>query len=132
MGVRGYATFVKEKFKNWKPVDFKKWNHVVVIDGNNVCYWLYKNKCDWALGGEYDDFRKYVEEFFHDLGMKGLTSPIVAFDGVCFDEERLEIRKERKIKFMKRMQEKKEGRDDARAKQILSWFCLSLLMSFVS
>ncbi len=97
MGIKGYTTFLKECFKGWQPVDFKKWSHLV-IDGNSVCYTLYRKHCSWLLGGEYHEFANLVKKFFKEAAFK---NPIVVFDG---EAKKFSTSWDRRVTTLKGMQ----------------------------
>ena len=99
---------MEEKFVGWKPPNFEKWDHVI-IDGNNVCFTLYKKNHAWALGGEYDQFSDTVEEFFTTPGFK---KPIVVFDGTHYDPKKMETICQR-INYMTEMREEQAGRSES-------------------
>ena len=85
MGVKGFATFMEHKFTGWKsPTAIQECSHLI-IDGSNICYKLYKDKCDWSFGGEYDKFSHVVKEFFEEARF---NHPIVIFDGPRYDDKK--------------------------------------------
>ena len=84
MGIKGLSTFMKKKFTGWKPANFQEWSHLI-IDGNNICYKLYKENCTSSFGGEYDKFSHVVKEFFEKAGF---NHPIVILDGPSYDDKK--------------------------------------------
>lgn len=78
MGVRGLTQFVESK---GLLVSHILRNTKLVIDGNNLCYYLYR-KCKVAdiFGGDYDEFAEKCKEFFNSLNVCGIEAYVV-FDG---------------------------------------------------
>ena len=105
MGIKGLYSFISQKFRHWEPVDY---NCKVIIDGNNICYSLYK-KFPWALGGEYDKFASEIEKFFDTFNF---DSPIVVFDGARWDDSKAETRRERRRANMIKMSKVQRSDDD--------------------
>ena len=58
--------FIKEHFSHWQPPSGGDKSRVIV-DGNNVCFTLYKENHTWCLGGEYKQFSHTVEWFVCQL-----------------------------------------------------------------
>ena len=81
-------------------MNFKAWEYVI-IDGNNVCYTLYKKNFNWLLGGEYNKFGDLVREFFTKAGF---NNPIVVFDGAGVDDKKLDTVMQRRMRAMLDMQ----------------------------
>ena len=94
--VRGLTKFVNDSYK-WGVVDWK-WKNVVV-DGHNVCCRIYSKKLSYKFGGEYDQFKQDVEEFFEEIQQN--SKPIVIFHGAINDERRLSIVRDRRLQSFK-------------------------------
>ena len=98
--VRGLSKFVNENYHKWGVVDWK-WKNVVV-DGHNVCCTIYNNNLSCKFGGEYDQFKQDIEEFFKEIQWQD-CKPIVIFYGGKDDESRLPIVRERRLQSFRNM-----------------------------
>ena len=108
MGIRGFTKFVEEHFKGWQSCNSKEWERVV-IDGNNICYQIYKERFTWLLGGEYCKFDAEVEKCLKKI-KDDFKNPIVLLDGARVPCEKLSAslkRREQSIKEIKMVQGKK-------------------------
>ena len=79
MGIRGLTAFVYAHPE--LLTDFQLNDTRIVIDGNNLCHFLYyyfELPCEY--GGDYDQFAKRCETFFSALDSRNIT-PYVVFDG---------------------------------------------------
>lgn len=84
MGVRGLASFL-DKSAPHLGSQIKLQNTRLVIDGNNMCYYLYAQwgQFDCRYGGQYKEFYDKVLSFFDALKGKDVES-FVVIDG-AFD-----------------------------------------------
>jgi len=80
MGIRGLSSYFSNRDSFFKTISLD--GGVVIIDGNNLRYSLYRDTpgTNHAFTGEYDKYYKHVHEYFSTLVSCGIT-PIVVFDG---------------------------------------------------
>ena len=87
MGVKGLFTFVKNNNK-LLLIDHKLRDCRVVIDGNNIMYYLYFNSnVPFEFGGDYDQYASKCKCFFDTL-RACKVEPYVVFDGGYDKDER--------------------------------------------
>lgn len=61
--------------------EFLLYDTKVVIDGNNLYYFIfYNNYVDFFYGGDYDQYARKIKEFFSFLSFCNIQSYVV-FDG---------------------------------------------------
>ncbi|XP_076473393.1 protein asteroid-like [Bombus vancouverensis nearcticus] len=81
MGIPGLTAYInKHRFNFLEHYELR--DTYLVIDGNNINYLLYR-KCthnNWTFGGDYDNYKQYVSDFFDDL-LKCNVTPLVFLDG---------------------------------------------------
>ena len=101
MGIRSLKSFVDENYK-WHSVAISSIERLV-IDGNNLCYDLYRrNGLEWSLGGDYPGFFKVVKTFFERL--KGLhIGYYVILDGIDYKGEKTATVRQRKMQSYERI-----------------------------
>ncbi|KAI4876594.1 hypothetical protein NFI96_014821, partial [Prochilodus magdalenae] len=79
MGVKGLKTYIEDKSKVLRDIQFR--NSKLVIDGSNLYYTLYFGcKLDQAHGGEYEAFETLLGRFFTNLKICKVQ-PYVVLDG---------------------------------------------------
>ena len=96
MGISKLSSFMKDKYR-WEKLNIA--GRKLVIDGNNLCHYLYSENHEWRLGGSYPAFYDTVTQFFQTLTKHRIT-PIVVFDGITHKQsKKLTIRKRRMRSF---------------------------------
>ena len=79
MGISGLDKFVKKNFEGWQR---KQVRGTLVLDGDNVSYYLHShNSIPWWHGGQYSHFFDVAIKFIERLESCGI-SPIFVFDGI--------------------------------------------------
>lgn len=102
MGIQGFTKFINDKFNGWEVIDHNGLE-CLVIDGDNICCYLYSKNHPWKQGGEYLKYYSTVEKFFKEkiLGA-GVKNPVVIFDGSA-DISKLDTICKRRKEANKRM-----------------------------
>ena len=133
MGIQGLTRFMNERFLGWQPANLHDvQSHRLIVDGNNVCYQLYKRISTWSFGGEYYTFSNKVESFFESL--RGDVIPIVVFDGASHDDKKMDTVCDRRIQSMeemKKMQSAGLAEEDLVAKENSSVLPVFLIPVFM-
>ena len=94
MGIPGLASFFNTK-RCWTRETVKG---LLVLDGNNVCYTIYKkNRISWSQGGQYGEFRAAMLRFI-DYLLAGGISPIFVFDGIHYKQKKIDPKLDRHTK----------------------------------
>lgn len=96
MGIPGLDQFMKARSVARNAVTIAgETEKCLVIDGNGLCYFLYKT-IDWKYGGQYPEFRGAIIHFFRAL-LESNIAPVVVFDGIDYEhgkeEEKLRRRR---------------------------------------
>ena len=101
MGIRGLTSFI-DKHYVWHSVPISSIERLV-IDGNNLCYNLYRrNGLEWSLGGDYPGLFEIVKTFFKKL--QGLHIGLyVILDGIDYKGEKTATVRQRKLQSYERI-----------------------------
>ena len=93
MGVDGLTTYVKNNRSLWQQIELS--GRKLVIDGDNLCYHLYKeNGFDCRCGGQYEEFYSEVIAFFDALESQRVKS-FVVLDG-AYDKSNKKFKTKKK------------------------------------
>ena len=92
MGIRGLKTHFVEKY--WLLEDYQLHDTRLVIDGDNLYYFLYSAfEINYLYGGDYMNFSLKVHDFFNTL-QECKVSPYVIFDG-CDEDHKVNTKLDR-------------------------------------
>ena len=94
MGVDGLTTYVKNNRSLRQQIELS--GRKLVIDGENLCYYLYKeNGFDCRCGGQYEEFYSEVIAFFDALESQRVKSFVVLDGAYDKSDKKLETKKKR-------------------------------------
>ena len=103
MGIRGLTTYVntlENQGQVWESYNLRDTN--LVIDGGGLYYHIC-NGLNVKFGGQYDEFKNKLKEFFSKLQLNNVV-PYVVFDGIkARDQKKFDTHKERKTERIEKM-----------------------------
>lgn len=85
MGIPGFQRYIE---KHWKPRFSTILQGKLIVDGNGLCYELYRKIEDKypLYGGQYPLYLSIIEKFMFNLHESGIQ-PVFLFDGI-YDKDR--------------------------------------------